>query len=77
MSVSIVKLWVPRIHLLISGSFFPKRMARSFCLNPFLSKISCILSTIRNEKSTALLVSGLTLFRLCSIILLLFILKEI
>lgn len=46
MSVSIVKLCVPRIHLLISGSFFPKRMARSFCLIPFLSKISCILSTI-------------------------------
>ena len=31
-SVSIVKLCVPRIHLLISASDFPSIIARSFCL---------------------------------------------
>ncbi len=41
-SVSMVKLCVPRIHLLISDSFFPRRSARSFCFRPF----SCSLPNI-------------------------------
>ena len=44
--VSIVKLWVPRIHLLISASRFPSRRARSFCFIPLETRMSCILSTI-------------------------------
>ena len=50
-SVSMVKLCVPRIHLLISDSFFPRRSARSFCFRPLAFSISCILSTILKDKS--------------------------
>ena len=63
-SVSMVKWCVPRIHLLISDSFFPRRSARSFCFRPFSFSISCILSTILKDKSTMRLISRFTFRRL-------------
>ena len=71
--VSIVKLCVPRIHLLISASRFPSRRARSFCFIPLETRMSCILSTIWKDKSTDLRISGSTCLRRSSKILLLFI----
>ena len=73
--VSIVKLWVwvPLILLLISDSFLPSILARSFCLRPFSSNILWILSTIRNYRPTRRLTSGETLALRASIMLLLFI----
>ena len=75
--VSIVKLWVPRIHLLISASFLSRSRARSFYFNPLLVRISWIRSTIWNERSTDSRISGFTCLRRFSKILLLFIAYKI